>query len=460
MNIIIVGCGKIGTTLAEQLSQEEFDITMIDIDRHKLQNVTDTYDVMGLIGNGTSFQLLEEAGLEQADMLIAVTGSDEVNLLCCVMARKVGQNIVTIARVRDFTYYQERGYLQQSLGINMILNPELNTATEIARLLRTPKAIEISTIAQGQAELLTFTIEGNSPLAELPVYRMNQKLGTDVLVCAVHRDGMAMIPRGDFVFRRGDTLSIVGAPRNTAYFFRKIGMSSGQVRDVMIIGGSRIAYYLAYQLESMKHYSVKIVEVDQSRCDTLSELLSNTMVIHGSSLKREVLMEEGLTSTEAVVPLTNIDEENLMLGMLTSICNPKAKLVTKVSHLPYKEVTQRMNVGSLVCPKELAARNITQFVYATRNSMETSVEASYPILDGQLSALEFHLKKDSAQLNVPLKELPLRKDLLIASVIREGRVFNPGGNDVLKCNDRVIVVTGYQDIREFGDILERGGNRR
>lgn len=459
MNIIIVGCGKIGSAIADQLSHEKFNITVIDINRKRLQNVTDTCDIMGYHGNGSSVQLLEEAGLKQADVLIAVTGLDEVNLLCCVMARKVGSHITTVARVRDFTYYQERVYLQQSMGIDMILNPELSAATEIARLLRTPKAIEISTIAQGQAELLTFSVEGNSPLVDLPVHRMNQKLGTDVLVCAALREGKAMIPRGDFVFRSGDTISIVGSPRNTAHFFRRIGISSGQAQDVMIVGGGQIAYYLAYQLESMKHYTVKILEADRDRCVQLSEELPDTMVIHGSSLKRDVLMEEGLTNMEAVVALTNLDEENLMLAMLTSIYNPSAKLVTKVRQLPYQEVANRMNVGSLICPKELAARLITQFVYATHNSLGTNVESIYSILEGQLSALEFHITGDSPVLNVPLKDLPLRKELILSIVIRDGRAFNPGGNDKLLANDRVVVVTAYKDIRAVDDILEKGGKR-
>jgi len=317
-------------------------------------------------------------------------------------------------------------------------------------------AIEISTIAGGQAELLTFTVEGNSPLVNLPLSRMNQKLGTDVLVCAAIRDNKAMIPRGDFVFRTGDLISIVGAPRNTSHFFHRIGISSGQVKDVMIIGGSQIAYYLAYQLERMKNCSVKILEADRDRCRALSELLPDTMIIRGSSHKREVLMEEGLPHTEAVVALTNMDEENLMLGMLTSIYNPKAKLVTKVSHLPYKEISQRMSAGSLVCPKELAARTITQFVHATHSSMGTNVECSYPIMDGQLRALEFNVTGLSPVLDVPLKDLPLRKELLLSIVIRGGRAFNPGGNDRILQGDRVVIVTSYGDIRELEDILERG----
>ena len=215
MNITIVGCGKFGTALAEALSQEDHDITVIDIDRGKLQKVSDNFDVMGFVGNGTSFQMLEEAGVDRTDVLIAVTGKDEVNLLCCVVAKKAGRNITTIARVRDFTYFQERRYLQQSLGVSMIVNPELSAATEIARLLRTPKAIEISTFAKGRAELLTFCLDGRSPLADLPIAKMNRKLGTDILVCAVERDHRAIIPKGDFVFRKGDRVSISGSPRNT-----------------------------------------------------------------------------------------------------------------------------------------------------------------------------------------------------------------------------------------------------
>lgn len=455
MNIMIIGCGKIGATLAEQLSQERYDITVIDLNRSKLQRVADNNDVMGYVGNGTSFQMLEEAGISSADVLIAVTGSDEVNLLCCVIAKKAGRNIATIARVRDFTYFEERDYLQKSLGISMIINPELTAATEIARLLRTPKAIEISTFAGGRAELLTFPLTGPSPLVDLPLVRMNQKLGTDVLVCAVEREREIIIPRGDFVFQRGDTVSIAGSPRNTSRFFQKIGMSSGQVRDVMIVGGGQIASYLAYQLAPM-NFSVKIIEADQARCDVLSEALPEAMIIHGNSLNREVLMEEGLTSTQAVVSLTNLDEENLMLSMLTSIYNPSAKLVTKVSRIPFDEVLQRLRLGSLICPKELTARNILQYVRAMENTTGSNMETLYRILDGKVEALEFQIRSSSPVVNVPIQDLNLRQDLLISTIIRGGRAFNPRGNDRLLMNDSVIVVTTHSGLRDITDILRKG----
>lgn len=455
MNITIVGCGKFGTALAEALSQEDHDITVIDIDRGKLQKVSDNFDVMGFVGNGTSFQMLEEAGVDRTDVLIAVTGKDEVNLLCCVVAKKAGRNITTIARVRDFTYFQERRYLQQSLGVSMIVNPELSAATEIARLLRTPKAIEISTFAKGRAELLTFCLDGRSPLADLPIAKMNRKLGTDILVCAVERDHRAIIPKGDFVFRKGDRVSISGSPRNTSHFFRKIGLSTGQVQDVIIVGGGKIGYYLAYQLAGTS-VSTKIIEADADRCEELSELLPSALIIHGSSLNRGLLIEEGLETAQAVVSLTNFDEENMMLSMLASIRNPEAKVVTKVSHLPFQEVLDRMDLGSLICPKEITALSIVQYIRALRNSRGSNIETLYRILDDKVEALEFHIQAPSAVLNTPLQTLPLRPDLLISTIIRDGRAFTPRGNDQLRLGDGVIVVTTHSGLRDITDILQHG----
>lgn len=459
MNIMIIGCGKIGAALAEQLSQEKYDITVVDLNRSKLQRVADNSDVMGFVGNGTSFQMLKEAGIADSDVLIAVTGSDEVNLLCCVIAKKAGHNITTVARVRDFTYFEERDYLQKSLGISMIINPELTAATEIARLLRTPRAIEISTFARGRAELLTFSLEGGNPLIQMPLAQMNQKLGTDVLVCAVERQGKVLIPRGDFVFQRGDILSIAGSPRNTSHFFQRIGMASDRVRDVMIVGGGQIAYYLAYQLTPM-NFSIKVIEADQNRCEVLSQSLPEAMIIHGSSLNREVLMEEGLDSAQSIVSLTNLDEENLMLSMLSSLYNPNAKLVTKVSRMPFGEVLQRLRVGSVICPKELTAQHILQYVRAMHNSTGSNMETLYRILDNKAEALEFHLSAPSAILDIPLQELNLRPDVIVSTIIRDGRAFNPRGNDRLMRSDNVIVVTTHSGLRDIQDILKPGSLRR
>jgi trk system potassium uptake protein TrkA len=452
MNITIVGCGKFGSTLAERLSGEAYDITVIDTDLNKLRRVTDNYDVIGYSGNGTSFKSLEEAGIAHTDVLIAVTGKDEVNLLCCVVAKKGNPKITTIARVRDITYYQERSYLQQSLGISMIINPEMTAANEIARLLRTPNAIDISTFAKGRAELLTFNLEGRNPLIDLPLTRMNAKLGTDILVVAVERSSQAIIPRGNFVFQAGDKVSIAGSPRSTARFFQKIGLSKGQVENVFIVGGGEIGYYLAAQL-CETNLSVKILESDAARCEELSELLSDAMVIQGSSVNRDTLMEEGLEDAHAVVSLTNMDEENMMLSIFASTCNPSAKLVTKVRRMPFTEVLKRLNLGSVICPKELTAQHIVQFIRAMQNSRGSNVETLYRILDNKIEALEFRLQAPSAVLDTPLQALPLRDDLLISTIIRSGHTFNPRGTDCLKLGDSVIVVTSHSGLKDITDIL-------
>lgn len=452
MNITIVGCGKFGSTLAERLSVEDYDITVIDTEPNKLRRVTDNFDVIGYNGNGTSFQSLQEAGIAKTDVLIAVTGKDEVNLLCCVVAKKGNPKITTIARVRDITYYEERSYLQQSLGISMIINPEMAAATEIARLLRTPSAIDISTFAKGRAELLTFNLDGRNPLVDLPITRMNQKLGTDILVVAVDRNGSAMIPRGNFVFQRGDQVSIVGSPKNTARFFQKVGLSAGQVEDVFIVGGGEIGYYLAKQL-CETNFSVKILEMDGNRCEELSELLPDVMVIHGTSFNRDTLMDEGLEDAHSVVSLTNMDEENMMLSILTSTCNPGAKLVTKVRRMPFTEVLKRLNLGSVICPKELTAQHIIQFIRAMQNSRGSNVETLYRILDNKIEALEFRLQARSAVLDTPLQALPLRDDLLISTIVRGGRTFHPRGTDCLKLGDNVIVVTIHSGLKDITDIL-------
>lgn len=452
MNIIIVGCGKIGATLADQLSRESYDVTVIDQDRERLQAVIDSSDVIGCAGNGTSFQLLQEAGIANADVLIAVTGQDEVNLLCCVIAKQTGHDIATIARVQDFTYFKESAYLRARLGISMIINPELTAATEISRLLRTPEAIEISTFAGGRTELLTFSPGPRSVLIGMPLAQMNRRLRTQVLVCAVERGQDVHIPKGDFVFQAGDVISIVGAPKETSLFFQKIGMAAGQVHDVFLIGGGRISHYLATQLAAM-NLSVKILEADEQRCEYLSEHLPSAMVIHGSSLNRDLLLEEGLAQAQSVVSATGMDVENMMLSMLTSIYNPSARLVTKLSRPPFEEVLRRMELGSVVCPKELLASQILQYIRAMENSRGSNVETLYRILGGQVEALEFHIQSPSPVLDTPLQDLDIRPDVLVCAIVRKGRVFNPRGTDRLLMHDNVVVVTSRSGLSDITDIL-------
>ena len=332
MKIIIVGCGKVGETLTELLSNEgKHDITVIDLNRQLLQNIANTYDVMGIAGNGTSFNVLQEAGVDQTDVLIAVTNSDELNLLCCVIGKKSRAKISTIARVRSHSYFNEVSYLRDSLGISMIINPELAAATEISRLLRFPNAIEISTFAKGRVELLNFRLAEGNPMNKKTVSAVVSQFKPIIVFCAVERQHQVVIPDGSFVFEENDVVSIVGTPKNTSDFFKRIKIKTHQVGNTMIVGGGTTALYLALQLLSMG-IGVKIVERDAARCEELCELLPKAMIIHGAGIDRDLLMEEGLENCESFVALTGNDEENLFLGMFAGT-KTKGKIVTKINRL-------------------------------------------------------------------------------------------------------------------------------
>ncbi|MCD8312486.1 MAG: Trk system potassium transporter TrkA [Firmicutes bacterium] len=460
MNIFIVGCDKFGSLLARRLSAEGHDITVIDKDRHRLQALADSSDVIGYIGNGTSFRMLSEAGIENADIFIAVTGEDETNLLACVIAKKAGDKLYTAARVQDLTYFTERVYLRQSLGISVIVNPSLMAATEIARLTRTPETMAISTFARGRAEVQTVTLPQKSSLVGLPLSKMKQKYNTDVLVCAVKRGSETSIPRGDFVFETGDVISVTGSPSEVAKFFSKSDISTHKVRSVLIFGGGEIANYIAFQLSKM-NMNIKIIEEDPTRCEELSEELSDdVLIINGSSSDSELLDEEGLDSSDAVIAVTDVDSENMMLSLLTAARNKTALRVTKLKELPFDEVLETLNLGPVVCPTELAAEQIIQYVRSLHNSVGISVETLYRILGGRVEALEFIINSESDVTGIPLAEMNLRHDVLICSIIRRGKIINPGGGDSIMVGDSVVAVTTRTGVKSIYDLFEGGKIRR
>ena len=306
MKVIIIGCGKVGRTLAQQLSEEQHDIILIDTNGQKLQEFTEEIDAMYLIGNGASIGIQKDAGIETADMLIAVTNSDELNLLCCLIAKRVSK-CHTVARVRNPVYSEEINFIKERLGISMSLNPEFATATEMARLLRFPSAIQIDTFAKGRVELLKFKIKPEFNMDGLAVSGLAERFKCDVLICGVERDGEVSIPGGNFILKDNDRVSIVASPKNSAAFFKKIGLATNQVKNALIVGGGTLGYYLAKQLLHMK-IKVRIVERDLRRCDELSELLPGAVIINGDGTDKKLLLQSGLPSAEAFVPLTNIDE--------------------------------------------------------------------------------------------------------------------------------------------------------
>ena len=452
MRTIIIGCGKVGLTLAEQLCEEHQDVVIIDASAKALQEVPENIDAMKIVGNGSSIQTLLEAGVDQTDILIAVTESDELNLLCGLIAKKAG-NCHTIARVRNPEYNQEIEFIKKRLGVSMIINPELAAATEIARLLRFPSAINIDTFAKGRVELLKFKIREEFGLNDVPVYRIQDKLKSNVLVAAVERDDEVFIPNGDFVLKDGDNISIIASPQNAAEFFHTIGLKTNQIKNCMIIGGGKIGYYLAKQLIDMK-IGVKIVEKDGERCEELSELLPEAMIVNGDGTDKKLLMEEGLPNAEGVVTLTNMDEENILLTLFAKD-QSRAKLVTKVNKIAFDDIIERLDIGSVIYPKYITADYILRYVRAMHNSMGSNVETLYQILDNRAEALEFSIKENSQITGTPLMNLSLKDNLLIGCIHRHGKIIIPRGHDSIEVGDTVIIVTTQKGLHDIQDILKK-----
>jgi len=450
LNIIIVGCGKVGMTLIEQLSKEGHDITIIDKNAAKVQEMSNLYDIMGLVGNGASYSVQMEAGIENADLIIAVTASDELNLLCCLIAQKTG-HCQTIARVRNPIYSKEIGFIQERLGLSMIINPELATAREISRLLRFPAAIKIDPFSKGRVELLKFKVLPEFELDGMSVSQITDKYRCDVLFCAIESKTTLSIPGGDHLVHNGDFISIIATPKNTALFFKKIGLKTHQVKNTLIIGGGTISYYLAKALSDLK-ISVKIIDKNKERCEELSEMLPNATIICGDGTDRALLMEEGLSTVESFVTLTNMDEENIFLS-LSAKNMTQAKLIAKVNRLPYKDVIDELDIGSVIYPKYITSDSILRYVRAMQNTIGSNVETLYHVLDNQAEALEFIIRDNSPVVGIPLSKLNLKNNLLVCCLTREGTVRIPRGQDSIQIGDNVIIVTTHKGLRDIRDIL-------
>lgn len=452
MKIIIVGCGKVGRTLAEQLSRENNDVTVLDMDSRVVEEVASQFDVMGIVGNGASHIVQQEAGVEEADLLIAVTNSDELNLLCCLIAKKAG-NCQTIARVRNPEYSKEIDFIKEELGLAMVINPELAAANEIARVLRFPSAIQIDTFAKGRIELLKFKVLENSVLADMPVMDISIKLHCDVLVCAVERGNEVFIPRGDFILKEKDVVSIVAAPKKASEFFKKIDIDTHQVRSAIIAGGGEITLYLAGLLLQM-NTDVKIIETRREKCDRLCEILPEALIINGDATDKDVLLESGLEYTGAFVALTNFDEENIMLSLYAKQKFNK-KCITKINRISFDEVVNTLDLDTIINPKNITAEYIIQFVRAMKNSIGSKVETVYRIIEDKAEALEFNIKEGASIINIPLEQLSLKHNILIASIIRGGKIITPRGKDMMMVGDSVIVVTTDTGLDNIEDILEK-----
>ena len=450
MNIIIVGCGKVGEELAHRLNDEGDNITVIDVDSTKVNDVTSRLDVLGVTGNGATHLVQQEAGIRDADLLIAVTGSDELNLLCCLIAKKEG-NCQTIARVRDPQYSTEAPYLKEELGLAMVINPEFQAAAEIARVLRFPSAIKIDTFAKGKVDLMKFRLPENCVLTGCSVKEIATKLKCDVLVCTVERGDEAFIPNGEFVFGEKDIISVIASPANANAFFRKIDYKINQVKDCMIAGGGDVAYYLCRILRKAG-ISLKLIEKDPKRCEKLCTALPEVTVICGDAADQQILLEEGLENANSFAALTNLDEENIMLSLFARVKGCK-KLVTKINRIDFFDVIKQLDLDSIIYPKNITSELIVSYVRAMKNTIGSNVQTVYSIIKGKAEAAEFLIKDTSPVIGKPLMELKFKPNVLVAVILRGNRVIIPRGSDVIEKNDSVIVVS---DIRphDISDILD------
>lgn len=453
MKIIIAGCGKVGYALAQQLNDEGHELTLIDNSAERLQPALSNLDLQGVVGNASSFLTLLEAGIEHTDLLIAVTGQDEINLISCLLAKKASK-CRTIARVRNPEYFREISYLKDCMDISMIINPESAAANAIAQLIQVPDAMDIDSFANGKVDLMQVVITEDSPLHNMKVQDFSRKFNHEILICILVHDHQVCIPNGNSVLMAGDTISIILPREKINSFYRMSKLATiREIRDVMIAGGGMIPYYLAQSL-LRSGIDVKLIERNRDRCDFLSEALPKATIIHSDATDHDMLLEEGIEKTDAFVSLTNGDEENIFLSLYANKVNAYCKKITKVNRLELDEIISDLPIGSILSPKNITTEYILQYVRSQNNSYGSNVEALYRLMDNQVEALEFLVKEDCEVTDVPFINLNLKKNLLICCIVRKGRIITPSGRDFIQKGDKVIVVTTHKGLQDISDIMD------
>ena len=451
MNIVLVGVGRMGGEIAIRLADEGHDITVVDSDVERLEQIANTVDAMTLRGDGADYSVLSEAGVADADLLIAVTNEDAVNMLCCLSGKKLGVKN-TVARVRTMENFQQMVFLKDELGLSLVLNPEQAAAAEISRILRFPSAAKVDSFAKGRAEMVEHTVEAGSPLCSLRLDRLRSKHG-GILIAVVERGEDVFIPRGDFVLQEGDAIHVVGSPNAISGFFKGIGCYKRSVRDVMLLGGGRISLYLGAYLMGAG-IRVKIMERDEQHCETIKEILPKAEVLLGDGTDPKVLVEEGIRSADAFVALTGSDQNNIITSMFARR-EGVGKVIVKVNEDAFRIMAGSQKLDSFVLPKNAAAEIVVSYVRAMQHSINTvGIESLHDIAYGKAEVLEFSINGDAPNLGVPIKELDIRRDTLIAAIIRNNQCIIPGGSDTMEKNDTVIAVTTKFGMKGFADIFE------
>lgn len=451
MNIVLVGAGRMGKEMAFRLADEGHDVTVVDSDEDCLEQLSNTVDVMTMLGNGADYSVLSQAGVSEADLLIAVTNDDAVNMLCCLTGKKLGVKN-TVARVRTMEYFRQMVFLKDELGLSLVLNPEQAAAAEISRILRFPSATKVDSFAKGRAEMVEHTVEEGSPLCSLRLDRFRGKYN-GILIAVVEHGDEVVIPKGDFVLSAGDIIHVVGAPMAISAFFKAIGAYKRSVKNVMILGGGRISLYLGTYLLGAG-IRVKIIERDEEHCEAIKEILPKAEVLLGDGTDPAVLEEEGIRGTDAFVALTGSDQNNIITSMFAQRSGA-GKVITKVNEDSFRLMAGDTKLNSFVLPKNSAAEIVVRYVRAVQHSLDTvGIESLHDIAYGKAEVLEFSINGDAPNLGIPIRNLDIRRDTLIAAVIRNNQCIIPGGNDTLERHDTVIAVTTKFGMRGFADIFE------
>ena len=451
MKVIVIGDGKVGRTIVEHTCQEGHEVVVVDTNSQSVEQAIDKYDVMGIVGNGASYDILKSAGADKANIVIAATSSDETNILSCLIAKKLGAKS-TIARVRSYDYINQINIIKKDLGINMTFNPEYEASREIMKIINFPEAIRVESFAKGNVDLVELYLPENSPLVGKSLIEIYQKYQVKVLVCAVQRNEEVFIPTGGFIFQEKDKIHITAKRSDLKRFLKKLGLIEDKIESVMLIGGGKLSLFLGKELIKNK-YDVKIIEQDYKRCVELSELLPQATIIHGDGTDQNVLDEEGIKTRDAVVCLTSTDEENIILSMY-AYKQKVHKIIAKINRPSFAGLMETISMASVISPKDIVASQIVSYLRATNNSRGSNVVTLHKLVNNKVEALEFVAKENTRLLNIYLKDLKLKSNILIAGIIRDGKAIIPNGNDMILENDNVIVVTTNHFLDDLNEIME------
>ena len=451
MKVIIVGCGKIGQTLIESLISEGHDVVAVDSDRAVTGTISNIYDAICVTGSATDFETLSEAGVNEAELFVSVTGSDETNMLSCFIAKKLGAKH-TVARIRNPEIKGKNlEFIKHQLDISLIINPESLAAQEIFNILKLPSAVNIETFSRRNFEMIELIIHGDSPLDGMELKELRKKFSAKFLVCAVTRDGTTYIPGGDFVLRTGDKIGLTAEISEIHKLLREMGILRKQAKKVMILGASRMAVYLSRMLLKSGN-DVKIVDYNKERCDEIANVLPDATVIHGDGTSREVLLEEGIESVDAFIGLTGMDEQNILISFFASSHNVP-KVISKINRPELEQMAYKLGLETIVSPKKTVSDVVLRYARALHNSFGSNVETLYKLMDGKTEALEFKVSSDFKSIGIPLKSLNIKKNILIAGILRGRHPILPSGDDAIMAGDNVVIITA-QRINDLSDILE------